>query len=278
VGTITYTPEDEARQASKKLDQKNSDLASPNMRDEKNSDSPSANTRAVMLSTLDLHKSYLSGTVELSVLRGIDIEIKAGEIISIVGDSGVGKSTLLNLMGALDRPTAGTVLYEGHDIFELTNRELARFRNREIGFVFQFHHLLPEFSAIENVMMPVLIAGRKKEEAGKIAAELLERVGLIGRKSHKPSELSGGEQQRVAVARALVNDPNVVLADEPTGNLDRKTSEGVHDLLWDLNRRINQTFIIATHNESLARRSDRVIRLADGRAEEVIEGERGNEL
>jgi lipoprotein-releasing system ATP-binding protein len=204
--------------------------------------------------------------VELPVLRGIDIAVEVGEIVSIVGDSGVGKSTLLNLMGALDRPTGGTVLYEGQDIFKLTDRELARFRNQELGFVFQFHHLLPEFSAIENVMMPALITGKKKEEARETAAELLGRVGLTGRQQHKPSELSGGEQQRVAVARALVNDPKVVLADEPTGNLDRKTSEGIHDLLWELNERANQTFIIATHNESLAQRCDRIIELADGKS------------
>lgn len=222
-----------------------------------------------VLQTLDLRKSYLSGSMELPVLEGIDITVRAGEIISIVGASGVGKSTLLNLMGALDRPTGGTVLYEGQDVFKLTNRELARFRNGELGFVFQFHHLMPEFSAIENVMMPALIAGKKKEEARKLAAELLKNVGLEGREQHRPSELSGGEQQRVAVARALVNDPKVVLADEPTGNLDRKTSEEVHNLLWELNERINQTFVIATHNENLAERCDRIIKLADGQAEEV---------
>ena len=221
------------------------------------------------IQAIDLKKSYLSGSVELPVLRGVNITIKTGEIISVVGDSGVGKSTLLNLLGALDRPTGGTVLYGGEDIFKLTNREIAQFRNSDLGFVFQFHHLLPEFSAVENVMMPAMIAGKKKEEAQKVAAELLKRVGLTGRERHKPSELSGGEQQRVAVARALVNNPKVVLADEPTGNLDRRTSDEVHDLLWELNEKMNQTFIIATHNENLARRSDRVIRLADGKAEEV---------
>ena len=221
---------------------------------------------------VDLRKSYPSGSTELHVLNGIDITVETGDIVSIIGDSGVGKSTLLNLLGALDRPTGGTVLYEGQDIFKFTNRELALFRNRELGFVFQFHHLLPDFSAIENVMMPALIAGKKKEEARKLAAELLKNVGLMGREQHKPSNLSGGEQQRVAVARALINNPKVVLADEPTGNLDRKTSEEVHDLLWELNRGMNQTFVIATHNESLAQRSDRVIRLADGRAEEITEG------
>jgi lipoprotein-releasing system ATP-binding protein len=229
-------------------------------------------TLSAMLLTVELYKSYLSGSVELPVLKGIDIAVKAGEIISVVGASGVGKSTLLNLLGALDRPTGGTILYEGQDIFKLTNRELALFRNREVGFVFQFHHLLPEFSAIENVMMPALIAGKRKEEAQTLAAELLKNVGLAEREQHRPSELSGGEQQRVAVARALVNNPRVVLADEPTGNLDRKTSEEVHDLLWELNERMNQTFVIATHNEGLAQRCDRIIKLADGQAEEVIEG------
>ena len=177
----------------------------------------------------------------------------------------------MNLLGTLDRPTGGTVLYEGQDVFKLTNKELARFRNRKLGFVFQFHHLLPEFSAIENVMMPALIAGEEKRKVQKTAAELLKNVGLEGREHHRPGELSGGEQQRVAVARALVNNPKVVLADEPTGNLDRRTSEEVHNLLWKLNDKLNQTFIIATHNEGLAQRSDRIIRLADGQAE-VISG------
>jgi len=211
----------------------------------------------------------MSGPVELPVLKGVYIAIEAGEIVSIVGASGVGKSTLLHLIGALDRPTDGTVLYEGQDIFQLTNGELAKFRNQDLGFVFQFHHLMPEFSAIENVMMPALIAGKKKKEAWEPASELLKNVGLAGREHHRPGELSGGEQQRVAVARALVNNPKVVLADEPTGNLDRGTSEEVHELLWELNERMNQTFIIATHNEDLARRSDRVFKLADGGAKEL---------
>jgi lipoprotein-releasing system ATP-binding protein len=225
-----------------------------------------------LLQTVNLHKSYFSGPVELPVLKGIDITIEAGEIISIIGASGVGKSTLLHLLGALDRPTDGTVLYEDQDIFGLTDRKLARFRNGELGFVFQFHHLMPEFSAIENVMMPALIAGKNKVRAREMAAEFLRKVGLAGREKHRPGELSGGEQQRVAVARALVNEPKVVLADEPTGNLDEKTSEEVHDLLWELNKQTNQTFIIVTHNQNLAQRADRVIRLADGQAKEVTEG------
>ncbi len=224
-----------------------------------------------LLQTVNLYKSYFSGPVELPVLKGIDITIEAGEIISIVGASGVGKSTLLHLLGALDRPTDGTVLYEDQDIFGLTDRKLARFRNGELGFVFQFHHLMPEFSAIENVMMPALIAGKNKVRAREMAAEFLKKVGLAGREKHRPGELSGGEQQRVAVARALVNEPKVVLADEPTGNLDEKTSEEVHDLLWELNEQTNQTFIIVTHNQNLAQRADRIIRLADGQAKEVTE-------
>lgn len=224
-----------------------------------------------LLQTVDLHKSYFSGPEELPVLKGIDITIEAGEIVSIIGASGVGKSTLLHLLGALDRPTNGTVLYEDQDIFGLTDRKLARFRNGELGFVFQFHHLMPEFSAIENVMMPALIAGKNKVQAREMAAEFLKKVGLTGREKHKPGELSGGEQQRVAVARALVNEPKIVLADEPTGNLDEKTSEEVHDLLWELNEQTNQTFIIVTHNQNLAQRADRIIRLADGRAKEVTE-------
>jgi len=228
------------------------------------------NNNTEYLRTIDLQKSYPSGPVELHVLNGINIAIKAGEIVSIVGASGVGKSTLLNLLGTLDRPTNGKVLYDGQDIFELTDKEVARFRNRELGFIFQFHHLLPEFTALENVMMPALIGGKRKGEMKSLAGDLLARVGLSGREHHRPGELSGGEQQRVAVARALINNPKVVLADEPTGNLDRRTGEEVHNLIWELNKKMNQTFIIATHNESLAQRSNRIIRLTDGKAEEII--------
>lgn len=223
----------------------------------------------VFLRTVDLHKSYLNGHEELPVLKGINLTVNKGEIVSIVGASGAGKTTLLNLIGALDRPTGGTVLYEEQDIFKLTDKELAQFRSRTVGFIFQFHHLLPEFSAVENVSMPALIAGKKKETARDLAVKLLQTVGLEGKEQRRPSELSGGERQRVAVARALVNNPKVVLADEPTGNLDRKSGEAIHDLLWELNSQMNQTFVIVTHNEELAQRSDRIIRLSDGRIAEI---------
>lgn len=224
----------------------------------------------ICLRTIDLRKTYISGHERIEVLRGVDIVVRRGEIISVIGASGTGKTTLLNLIGTLDRPTGGMVLYDGRNIFELTDNELARFRNRDLGFIFQFHHLLPEFSAVENVMMPALISGMKRSEARKISAELLELVGLKGKEEQRPYELSGGEQQRVAVARALVNKPRIVLADEPTGNLDRKTSESVHDLICKLNKELKQTFIIATHNESLAKRSDRILKIFDGKIEEVV--------
>ena len=212
----------------------------------------------------DLYKSYYDGLTELPVLKGIDLEVKKAEIVAIVGASGVGKSTLLHLLGGLDRPTEGTIFYEGEDIFALNDQNLDRFRNEEIGFVFQFHHLLPEFTALENVTIPGLIAQQKPDIAEDRAKELLDYVGLGERLEHRPSELSGGERQRVAIARALVNQPKVVLADEPTGNLDQKTSEAVHDLLWTLNDQFGQTFIIATHNQTLAQRADRLIQLVDG--------------
>ncbi len=235
-------------------------------------DSMAGESKSVCLKAIDLRKSYMSGHEELHVLRGVDMTVRTGEIITIVGASGVGKTTLLNLLGALDRPTTGTVFYQDQNIFELNDRNLAQLRNREIGFIFQFHHLLPEFSAIENVMMPILIAHESKDKASRLAKDLLKTVGLEGREHHRPSELSGGEQQRVAVARALVNEPKVILADEPTGNLDRITGETIHELLYKLNREMDQTFIIVTHNESLAERSDRVIKLTDGKAE-ILKGD-----
>jgi lipoprotein-releasing system ATP-binding protein len=226
----------------------------------------------VCLKTVELSKSYLSGQEELQVLRDVDLTVKKGEFITIVGVSGSGKTTLLNLLSALDRPTNGTVIYEDQDIFKLNDKDLAKFRNQEIGLIFQFHHLMPEFTAIENVMMPTLIARMDREESQNSAKKLLQIVGLEGREHHRPTELSGGEQQRVAVARALINNPKVILADEPTGNLDRKTGESIHDLICNLNREMNLTFIIVTHNESLAQRSDKTIRLTDGKVE-VLKGD-----
>ena len=217
-----------------------------------------------LIRIVDLYKSYYDGLIELPVLKGVELEVKKAEIVAIVGASGVGKSTLLHLLGGLDRPTEGTIFYEGDDIFALNDQELDRFRNEEIGFVFQFHHLLPEFTALENVAMPGLIARQESDVAQDRAKELLDYVGLGERLAHRPFELSGGERQRVAIARALVNQPKVVLADEPTGNLDQKTSEAVHDLLWTLNDQFNQTFIIVTHNQTLAQRADRLIQLVDG--------------
>ncbi|MBD3368162.1 MAG: ATP-binding cassette domain-containing protein [Candidatus Eisenbacteria bacterium] len=199
------------------------------------------------------------------------MDVGAGEIIAIVGPSGVGKSTLLHIMGALDRPTTGSVRIDGVDVFDLPDARVAAFRNRTIGFVFQFHHLMRELSAVENVMMPCLIAGRSRPEARERASELLGRVGLSERADHLPGELSGGEEQRVAVARALAVDPLVVLADEPSGNLDRAGSEELHDLIWELRDSFGQTFVIVTHNRSLSSRADRVVVLRDGL---VVDAER----
>jgi lipoprotein-releasing system ATP-binding protein len=204
----------------------------------------------------------------MEVLKGIDLVFSQGERSAIVGASGVGKTTLLHILGTLDRPTSGSVLYEGKDIFTLNERDLALFRNREIGFVFQFHHLLPEFNALENTMMPCLIQGISKKEAAIRAEAFLFSVGLKDRLFHKPGELSGGEQQRVAVARALVLEPKVLLADEPTGNLDTKTGESVFDLLQELNQIKGITLIIVTHNLKLANQMPRQIQLINGKAKE----------
>jgi len=202
----------------------------------------------------------------VEVLKGVDLTFSQGEKAAIVGASGVGKTTLLHVLGTLDRPTAGKVLYEGKDIFNLNEKDLALFRNREIGFVFQFHHLLPEFNALENTMMPCLIQGLPKKEAASRAEAILTLVGLKERLSHKPGELSGGEQQRVAVARALVLEPKVLLADEPTGNLDTKTGDSVFDLLQELNQIKRVTLIVVTHNLKLAEKMTRQIQLVDGKA------------
>ena len=223
------------------------------------------------LEVADVTKSFETGGKRLEVLRGVSMDVAAGEIIAIVGPSGVGKSTLLHIMGALDRPTTGSVRIDGVDVFELPDAGVAAFRNRTIGFVFQFHHLMRELSAMENVMMPCLIAGRSRSEARERATELLGRVGLSERADHLPGELSGGEEQRVAVARALAVDPLVVLADEPSGNLDRAGSEELHDLIWELRDSFGQTFVIVTHNRSLSSRADRVVVLRDGL---VVDAER----
>ncbi len=213
-----------------------------------------------------LFKSYGNGTKKVEVLKGVDLTFLQGERASIVGASGVGKTTLLHVLGTLDRPTSGKVLYQGKDIYALNEKDLAQFRNREIGFVFQFHHLLPEFSALENTMMPCLIQGIPRREAASRAEAILALVGLKERLVHKPGELSGGEQQRVAVARALVLEPKVLLADEPTGNLDTRTGESVFDLLLELNRIKGVTLVVVTHNLKLAEKLSRQIQLVDGKA------------
>ncbi len=223
-----------------------------------------------LIRTEGLRKSYITEAGELEVLKGIDLQIWPGEMVSIVGASGVGKSTLLHILGTLDRPTSGFVLFEGVDVFGFNDQELAQFRNKSIGFVFQFHHLLPEFTALENVMMPAIVGGLTHEEARERARHLLQELGLSGRLEHRPGELSGGEQQRVAVARALVMNPKVVLADEPTGNLDTRTGNELFDLLKRLNSEKGITFLVVTHNEALASRCSRIIKMVDGRIEDAL--------
>ena len=200
----------------------------------------------------------------LQVLKGIDLEINKGEIVSIVGPSGAGKTTLLQIMGTLDEPDAGTVQIDGTVVSRMEEKELSAFRNKNIGFVFQFHQLLPEFTALENVMIPALIAGVSSKEANDRAMKILDFMGLVDRASHKPNELSGGEKQRVAVARALINDPAVILADEPSGSLDTHNKEDLHQLFFDLRDRLGQTFVIVTHDEGLAKITDRTVHIVDG--------------
>jgi lipoprotein-releasing system ATP-binding protein len=219
-----------------------------------------------VLEATDLAKSYVGGDGgTISVLDGVHLRVDRGEMVAVVGASGAGKSTLLHLLGALERPSRGSVIIEGQALHGLDDEELSMLRNRKVGFVFQFHHLLREFSALENVMMPMRIAGIGDERATQIAADLLERVGLGQRMSHRPAELSGGEQQRTAVARALAMDPVVLLADEPSGNLDHANSERLHDLLVELSRDLEIAMVVVTHNQSLASRADRVLLLEDGR-------------
>jgi lipoprotein-releasing system ATP-binding protein len=217
-----------------------------------------------MIIVKDLHKSFPMGEQTLTVLRGIDLTIERGELIAVVGASGAGKSTLLHILGLLDRPSKGTVCFEGQDLFQLSEAAQAEFRNRRIGFVFQFHHLLPEFTALENACMPALIQRREAEEVRQEAIGLLKDVGLGPRLQHKPGELSGGEQQRVAVARALLQKPDLVLADEPTGNLDTHTGDALFALMRELNKARGTTFVIVTHNDKLSAQADRILHMQDG--------------
>src|SRR5690349_17283846 len=218
-----------------------------------------------LLQAAQLEKRYVDGPAVVQVLSGLDLEGDAGERIAIVGESGVGKSTLLHLLGALEQPTGGRLVFDGQDVFTRSEAELAVFRNREIGFVFQFHHLLGDFTALENVMLPGLIARQPVAEIRARATDLLERVGLAERLAHRPGQLSGGEQQRVAVARAVSQKPRLILADEPTGNLDPGTGEGVQRLLLELNREHGSALVVATHNDRLAAAMERTVRLVDGR-------------
>lgn len=219
----------------------------------------------MLIKIVDLYKSFPMGGRELTVLKGIHLDIARGEILAIVGASGAGKSTLLHIIGTLDRPTSGTVLFEEQDLFRLSDQEQSEFRNRRIGFVFQFHHLLPEFTALENAYLPALIQKRPAAQVRADATALLKDVGLGDRLHHKPGELSGGEQQRVAVARALMQRPDLVLSDEPTGNLDTHTGDALFALMRELNRARGTTFVIVTHNEKLSAQADRIIHMEDGR-------------
>jgi lipoprotein-releasing system ATP-binding protein len=214
----------------------------------------------MLIQAQNIHKSYGA----LNVLKGVSIEIQRKEVVSIVGPSGAGKSTLLHIIGTLDKPDSGLVRVNNTDINGLKDKQLSAFRNKHIGFVFQFHHLLPEFTALENICIPAFIAKTSKEEAEKKAMELLSFLGLEQRKNHKPSELSGGEQQRIAVARALINNPDVVLADEPSGNLDSASAKELHQLFFTLREKFGQTFVIVTHNNELAGMTDRVLTMRDG--------------
>ena len=216
-----------------------------------------------MLKATGIHKSH----DDLQVLRGVDVSLSAGEVVSIVGPSGAGKTTLLNVLSTLDRPDSGSVWVDGVELSGLKDKALARFRNAKIGFVFQFHQLLPEFNALENAMLPALVGGRSEAEAEAAAMARLQELGLEARAKHLPSQLSGGEQQRVAVARALVNNPPLLFADEPSGNLDTANAESLHDLFFDLRDRHGLTIALVTHNEGLAKRADRQIRLRDGKIE-----------
>ncbi len=225
----------------------------------------------VVVECINLRKSYILGEVKVEALRGINMQIKRGEMVSIMGASGCGKTTLLNIIGSLDYPTSGKIILEGKDISDATERELTRIRRKSVGFVFQFYNLLPVLSALENVELPMLIAGVPKEERNKRALELLEKVDLSRRKNHKPDELSGGERQRVAIARSLANNPAILLADEPTGDLDTETGSSVLRLLKEVNRTENQTLVLVTHDESIARQAGRIFHIRDGMISSIEE-------
>lgn len=220
---------------------------------------------STLLSCIDVSKHYNEGSSSIQVLDKVNFEIQTAEQVAILGSSGSGKSTLLHLLGALDRPSAGKVLFKGNNIFDFSEAEQARFRNRSLGFVYQFHHLLPEFSAAENVAMPLLIGKLPTKESFSRAKAMLNRVGLSHRESHKPSQMSGGERQRVAIARALVTEPDLVLADEPTGNLDHKTGMSIYALISELREQMSTSFIVVTHDTELAERLDRTLHIIDGK-------------
>ncbi len=219
----------------------------------------------MILEVKNIHKQYRAGiSNQLNVLKGVSLSFNSGEIISVVGQSGAGKSTLVHILGLLDRPSSGEIIFEGKDVTNLSDEQISKIRNLNIGFVFQFHHLLPEFTALENVMMPAMIARKIGKVEIEKAKEFLNEVGLDQRENHRPNELSGGEQQRVAVARSLMNSPKIIFADEPSGNLDAENAEKLHDLLFNLRKKYNQSFVIVTHNKELANRSDRIITLSNG--------------
>src|ERR1051325_4150743 len=218
-----------------------------------------------LIEVRDLHKTYLDTSAEIQVLRGLDLDLAEGERLAIVGESGVGKSTLLHILGTLDKPTSGRILYRGKELSNVDEDALAEFRNHDVGFVFQFHYLLPDFNALENVMLPALIQGWERDKAEEAALKLLEKVGLKDRVDHRPGKLSGGEQQRVAVARSVILSPQLILADEPTGDLDVKTGEDIQDLLFNLNEEAGIGLIVATHNRSFAEKIGRQTELREGR-------------
>ncbi|MEW5807545.1 MAG: ABC transporter ATP-binding protein [Acidobacteriota bacterium] len=220
-----------------------------------------------------LVKSYLTGERTIEVLKGVDLQLEEGKMVAVVGESGVGKSTLLHMLGAIDRPDSGKVYLRGIDLFARNGNELAQIRNREVGFVFQFHHLLPEFTALENVMMPFLIGGTPRGKAEEPAAEVLSELGMGDRLDHRPHQLSGGEQQRVAIARAIAMRPSLILADEPTGNLDPRTGQLVFEQIQKVQKSHSFTVVVATHNENLARRCDRIFRIVDGTLKELSDAE-----